>query len=165
MDWIHPTPLTTTFSQQNTGGVAISFSRGPSRPRDQTCVSYTDRQILYHWATWEAPNFTEVWLTYDIILVWYVKIGYAGVPHFAVPCLTVILDIVFSFFFFFFFPKLKVCGHPVSNKSIGIIFSNICLFNSQHFKFFSNMFLRVICDQWSLAWTFLLWPAEGSDGS
>ena len=70
-------------------------------------------------------------------------IGYAGVPFLLVLCLTVILDIVF----FFFFYKLKVHGHPVSNKSIGIIFSNICLLISQHFKLFSNMFLRVICDQ------------------
>ena len=28
--------------------VAISFSRGLSQPRDQTCVSYIGRQILYH---------------------------------------------------------------------------------------------------------------------
>ena len=37
--------------------VAISFSRGSSQPRDQTrvsCVSCIGRQILYHWATWEA---------------------------------------------------------------------------------------------------------------
>ena len=34
--------------------VAISFSRGPSWPRDQTCISCIDRQILYHWATREA---------------------------------------------------------------------------------------------------------------
>ena len=27
--------------------IAISFSRGSSRPRNQTCVSYTDRQSLY----------------------------------------------------------------------------------------------------------------------
>ena len=31
--------------------VAISFSRGSSRIRDQTCVSYTGRRILYHWVT------------------------------------------------------------------------------------------------------------------
>ena len=31
--------------------VAISFSRGSSWPRDQTRVSSTGRQILYHWAT------------------------------------------------------------------------------------------------------------------
>ena len=28
--------------------VAISFSRGSSQPRDQTQISYIDRQILYH---------------------------------------------------------------------------------------------------------------------
>ena len=30
--------------------VAISFSRC----KDQTCVSWISRQILYHWTTWEA---------------------------------------------------------------------------------------------------------------
>ena len=34
--------------------VAISSSRGSSRPRDWTCVSCTGRWILYHWATGEA---------------------------------------------------------------------------------------------------------------
>ena len=36
--------------------VAISFSRGSSWPRDQTCVSCVGRWILYHWTTWEAPD-------------------------------------------------------------------------------------------------------------
>ena len=31
-----------------------SFSRGSFRPRDQTCVSCIDRQLSYHWATWES---------------------------------------------------------------------------------------------------------------
>ena len=35
--------------------IAISFSRGSSPPRDQTCISCTGRQILYHWATEEVP--------------------------------------------------------------------------------------------------------------
>ena len=35
--------------------IAISSSRGSSQPRNWTSVSCTDRQILYHWATWEAP--------------------------------------------------------------------------------------------------------------
>ena len=38
--------------------VAISFFRGSSQPRDQTCISCVScigKQILYHWATWEAP--------------------------------------------------------------------------------------------------------------
>ena len=34
--------------------VAISFSKGSSRPRDWTCASCISRQILYHWATREA---------------------------------------------------------------------------------------------------------------
>ena len=34
--------------------VAISLSRGSSRPRDWTLVSCIGRQILYHWATREA---------------------------------------------------------------------------------------------------------------
>ena len=36
--------------------VAFSFSRGTSRPRDQTCISCTGRQILSHWAIWEAQK-------------------------------------------------------------------------------------------------------------
>ena len=38
--------------------VAISSSRVSSQPRDRTHVCYfscLDRQVLYHWATWEAP--------------------------------------------------------------------------------------------------------------
>ena len=34
--------------------VATSFSRGSSWPRDQAHISCIGRQILYHWATWEA---------------------------------------------------------------------------------------------------------------
>ena len=37
--------------------VAISYSRGSSRPRDRTCVShvsFTGRQNLYHHATWAS---------------------------------------------------------------------------------------------------------------
>ena len=39
--------------------VVISFSRGSSWPSDRTHISWiscTGRQILYHWATWEAPR-------------------------------------------------------------------------------------------------------------
>ena len=36
--------------------VAISSSRGSSRPRDPTCISCAGRRILYHWATWKAPH-------------------------------------------------------------------------------------------------------------
>ena len=34
--------------------VAVPYSWGSSWPRDQTCVSWIVRQILYHWATQEA---------------------------------------------------------------------------------------------------------------
>ena len=36
--------------------VAISSSRGASRPRNWTHVSYVGRWILYHWATWAAQE-------------------------------------------------------------------------------------------------------------
>ena len=42
---------------KNIGVGAISFSRGSSRLRDWTrvsCICCIGRQILYHWATWEA---------------------------------------------------------------------------------------------------------------
>ena len=44
-------------SGKNTGVVAISSSRGSFWPRDGTlvsCIFCISRQILYHWATWEA---------------------------------------------------------------------------------------------------------------
>ena len=43
--------------------VAISFSRGLSRPRDQICasgISCIGMWILYHCATWEAPKFWDI---------------------------------------------------------------------------------------------------------
>ena len=39
--------------------VAISISRDSSQPTDQTHVSCIVRQILYHWATREAPLWAE----------------------------------------------------------------------------------------------------------
>ena len=36
--------------------VAIPFSRGIFLTRGWTHISCTGRQILYHWATWEAPS-------------------------------------------------------------------------------------------------------------
>ena len=43
--------------------VAISYSRGSSWPRDQTCVSCIScigRQSLYHWVTWEVYKYTYI---------------------------------------------------------------------------------------------------------
>ena len=45
--------------------VAVFFSRGSSRSRDQTRISCIDKQILYHWATRGAQrgiyNQIELW--------------------------------------------------------------------------------------------------------
>ena len=38
--------------------VAIFFSRGSSQPRDQSKVSCTGRQILYHWETGKPQSFS-----------------------------------------------------------------------------------------------------------
>ena len=35
--------------------VVISYSRGSSWFRDQTCLSWIGRWLLYHFATWETP--------------------------------------------------------------------------------------------------------------
>ena len=48
-----------TFQARILEQIAISYSRGSSPSRDQnhiSCISSIDRQILYHCATWEAPN-------------------------------------------------------------------------------------------------------------
>ena len=37
-------------------GVGCHFSRGSSRPRDQTCISCIGRHILHPCATWEGPG-------------------------------------------------------------------------------------------------------------
>ena len=58
---------------KNTGVGCHSLLQGSSQPRDRTCVSgisFIGRQILYHWATWEArlrnvssvQSLTHVWL-------------------------------------------------------------------------------------------------------
>ena len=55
----HQTPLSVhgIFQARMLEWVAISFSRGSSRPRGQTYISCIGRQVLYHWATWEAASF------------------------------------------------------------------------------------------------------------
>ena len=52
MDYSPPASSVHRFSQARMlEWVTTSFPRGSSRPWDQTCVSCTDRHILYHWAT------------------------------------------------------------------------------------------------------------------
>ena len=45
--------------------VPISCFRGSSEPRDRTHIFCIGRQILYYWATWEAP----IWLSNWTILI------------------------------------------------------------------------------------------------
>ena len=52
----HKTPLSIGLPRKNTRGVDISFSRGSSPPRDQTCVSCIDRWMFYHLGTGEAQT-------------------------------------------------------------------------------------------------------------
>ena len=58
--------------------VAISFSRESSRPRNRTCVSCIDRQILYHWATREAHIYL---LTYNWYIICCTYSEKAVAPH------------------------------------------------------------------------------------
>ena len=46
--------------------VAVSSSRGSSPPRDWTCVSCIGRQIIYHWATCEAPEICSLNLKFFV---------------------------------------------------------------------------------------------------
>ena len=53
------------FPGKNTGvGYHFLLQGGFSWPRDQThisCISCIGRQILYHWATWEAQSYDQLW--------------------------------------------------------------------------------------------------------
>ena len=57
----HQAPLSMAFSRQEQ--VAISYSRGPSQPRERTrisCISCIGMQILYHCTTLEAQPLCSV---------------------------------------------------------------------------------------------------------
>ena len=58
--------------------VVMPSSRGSSWPRDRTCVSHVScigRQVLYYWATWEAPWLLSLILHNIVTISW---IGYIG---------------------------------------------------------------------------------------
>ena len=67
--WLFETPMDYSPSGSSVHGIsqartlqsiAISSSRGSSRPRDGTPISYIRRRILYHWATWKAQRGREL---------------------------------------------------------------------------------------------------------
>ena len=63
--------------------VAISFSRGSSRPRNWTWVTHITGRFFYHWAAREAkmfinhyltycnPFWEPTWVTHMLMSVWY----------------------------------------------------------------------------------------------
>ena len=73
--------------------VALSFSRGSSRPRDRTCSSCIGTWILYRWATWEAPCLV-LGVTRDFLPP-------ALLPFFLSSCPSSSFLLSFSFFFLF----------------------------------------------------------------
>ena len=62
--------------------VGISLSRGPSRPRDWTCISCIGRHILYHGATWEAPTMWVAMSRYVVSQSKYSSWASFSLPHF-----------------------------------------------------------------------------------
>ena len=63
--------------------VAISFSRGSSQPRDQTCISCIGKRILYHWAMGEAQYLES----YNVI-PWFPPSIYTFPSHYLLRKLT-----------------------------------------------------------------------------
>ena len=83
------------------GWVAISSFKGSSWPRDLihvSCNSCINRQVLYHWATWEAPKVNALFYNSSNVLLksW---------------CLHILASNSCSGFlsFFFFFLTLQYC--------------------------------------------------------
>ena len=67
-------PVHTRMNTRILEWVAISFSRGSSRPRDWIWVSFIGRWILYLWATWK-PNTTDRKNTANLNFVNQVETG------------------------------------------------------------------------------------------
>ena len=53
--------------------VAISSSRGSSRPRDPICVSCIGRQILHHWEALETKKITHIKIYSKPLLLFLVE--------------------------------------------------------------------------------------------
>ena len=97
--------------------VAISYSRGSSWSRDQTCVSYVScigRWVLYPWGTWEAPisymKYVEMISGIGIQFNLFFK-RFFDVYHFLKSLLN-FLPYCFCFMFWFFGPKTRQIFGP-----------------------------------------------------
>ena len=73
------------FQARIMGWVSSSYCRGSSQPGNQpwvSCISFTGRQILYHWATWEVHLDTYIGDIFTDLLqaevsLWWVRCGFA----------------------------------------------------------------------------------------
>ena len=65
--------------------VAISFSRGSSRLREANPYLLLGRQILYYWATWEAPTTTY---QFSSVAQSCLTLGNPWLQHTRLPCPT-----------------------------------------------------------------------------
>ena len=71
--WPHRPPDSSVhgiFQARKLEWVAIPFSRGSSWSKDQTHVSCIGREILYHWATQEAPPVNDYTYTTEVVFSW-----------------------------------------------------------------------------------------------
>ena len=73
-------------------GVAISSSRGSSRPRDRTHVSCSSKQILYHWATWKTHVYVNTYMCVYIFVCVCVCVYVFKKMYLLLPWLTGITD-------------------------------------------------------------------------
>ena len=97
--------------------VAISFSRGSSRPKDRTWVSYTAGRLFTNWATRESQEFTCCNSKFHM-LKWRSKIPHATTntwhnrlnEYFKTICVVVWLLNCVQLFFFFFFLRPMDCS-------------------------------------------------------
>ena len=115
--------------------VVISYSRGSSWPRDRTriyCVSCSDRQIIYHWATWEAPYY-----------ILYIYIFLVHILLYYIPDTGMYLVHVYCFDFLFFFHS-EFCSFPSLKKSFsrGIVDLQCCVSFSYTAKWASYTYIH-----------------------
>ena len=89
----HQSSLSVGFPRQGYwSGLPFPFQGGSSWPTDQICISWTDRQILYHWATREVHKWQ-----YSILL-WM-----SNVPVCVYVCVCVCVCVKHIFFYPFIY--------------------------------------------------------------
>ena len=153
----------------------ISYSRGSSQPRNPTHVSYIGRQILYHWATWEAllahtgarklplPNLGLCFFPFLMIEAWHLLQKEKKVflpPCFSFDYKTVAVnsqDTTFSCL-----PACKPRKHPIlTNPFLSINFASHWILSELDIKDYSPGALHSPQNTTPGFRYALLWPVEG----